>query len=157
MIRKADIQDLTQVQELYEMLFSSMADLEPNYMKEAKQDESFIRSVILGENDFSIFVAEKEGQIQGFAIAQLQNSPPYNCFVQQRCVYLMDLVVNPRIQGKGFGTKLIERVKEWGQENKVDYFELNVLSTNQKAIELYKRMGLEPFSHSMRMRLNRAD
>lgn len=154
MIRKAREEDAVSLSELYRVLFKGMADLEPYYMKEASQDPAFIDSIIQGEHDFVVFVAEDEGQIQGFAIAQLQNSPPYNAFVQERCVYLMDLVVNPITRGKGYGKALMQRVKEWGIENQVSYFELSVLTQNHKAIALYEREGLRPFNQSMRMRLD---
>ncbi|MDM1326699.1 GNAT family N-acetyltransferase [Myroides odoratimimus] len=154
MIRKAHLDDIPAIHKLYSTLFDGMAALEPAYMKVAQQDTAFIESVIKGENDFIIFVAEDDKEVQGFAIAQLQSAPPYNCFVQQRLVYLLDLVVNPDSRGKGYGKKLIQTVKEWGVQNKVDYFELSVLSQNNKAIDLYLREGFETFNISMRMRLD---
>lgn len=154
MIRKAHLEDLPTIQQLYFNLFEIMADIEPQYMKAAKQDETFIKSVIQGENDFTIFIAEEDSQVQGFAIAQLQTAPPYNCYVQQHLIYLMDLVVTPHNRGKGYGKALIQAVKDWGIINKVDYFELNVLAHNKQAIELYLKEGLETFSQSMRMRLD---
>jgi len=154
MIRLAHSNDLAAIQHLYTLLFKGMGEFEPAYMKEAIQDKAFVESVIRGEQDFALFVVEDEGAIQGFALAQLQNSPPYNAFLQQRCVYLMDLVVHPNTRGKGYGKMLIQRVKEWGLENQVDYFELTVLHRNQQAIALYEREGFQPFSQSMRMRLD---
>lgn len=139
MIRKAHINDLPIIHKLYSVLFDTMANLEPDYMKAAKQDEAFVKSVINEENDFTIFVAEDNNQVQGFAIAQLQSAPTYNCFVQQRLVYLMDLVVSPDSRGKGYGKKLIHAVKAWGMEHNVEYVELSVLTQNKKAIELYLR------------------
>ena len=153
MIRKAELRDLPAIEDLYAILFQGMADLEPTYMKAARQDEAFVASVIQEENDFTVFVVEDEGGIQGFAITQLQQSPPYNAFVQQRCVYLMDLVVHPSTRGKGYGKALIQRVKEWGIEKQAAYFELSVLTRNTQAIALYEREGLRPFNQSMRMRL----
>lgn len=155
MIRKATQNDLPAIQNLYSILFQGMAELEPDYMQEAKQDEAFVQSVIREENDFTVFVVEEEAGIQGFAIVQLQHSPPYNSFVQQHCVYLMDLVVNPETRGKGYGKALIQRVKEWGIEKQATYFELSVLTRNTQAIALYEREGLRPFNQSMRMRLDR--
>lgn len=154
MIRKAHLDDISAIHKLYSTLFDRMATLEPAYMKVAQQDTAFIESVIKGENDFIIFVAEDDKEVQGFAIAQLQSTPPYNCFVQQRLVYLMDLVVSPDSRRKGYGKKLIQTVKEWGVQNKVNYFELSVLSQNNKAIDLYLREGFETFNISMRMRLD---
>jgi len=154
MIRKAQQRDLAAIQDLYAILFQGMADLEPHYMKAARQDEDFVKSVIQGENDFTVFVVEEEDVIQGFAIAQLQHSPPYNAFVQEHCVYLMDLVVHPTTRGKGYGKALIQRVKDWGIEKQAAYFELSVLTQNKQAIALYEREGLRAFNQSMRLRLD---
>lgn len=154
MIRKAQTTDLAGIQNLYTLLFQHLETLEPEYLQEATQDEAFIESAIRGENNFTLFVLEEEEVIQGFAMAQLQDSPPYAVFVPQRCVYLMDLVVLPTTRGKGYGTALIEHVKNWGIENQVDYFELTVMHRNQQAIALYEREGFRPFSQSMRMRLD---
>lgn len=154
MIRKATIEDLPSIHNLYKILFDRMAELEPNYMKPAPQDDTFIQRVICEEDNFSIFVAEYNNEVQGFAIAQLQNTPPYNCFVQQRCVYLMDLVVNPNTRSKGLGKELINAVKKWGITYKADYFELSVLSDNNRAIALYEKEGFTTFNQSMRMRLD---
>ncbi|MCC9043213.1 GNAT family N-acetyltransferase [Myroides sp. M-43] len=154
MIRKATIEDLLSIHNLYKILFDRMVELEPNYMKSATQDTTFIKSVIKGENDFTIFIAEDNKEVQGFAIAQLQSAPLYNCFIQQRCIYLMDLIVSPDNQGKGYGKKLIQSIKEWGVQNKVEYFELSVLTENTRAIALYEIEGFTAFNQSMRMRLD---
>ncbi len=154
MIRKAHTADVATLQELYTLLFENLAELEPAYMQQANQEKAFLELAIREENNFALFVLEEENSIQGFAIAQLQDSPPYNAFVPQRCVYLMDLVVHPTTRGKGYGTALIEHVKNWGIENQVDYFELTVMHRNQQAIALYEREGFRPFSQSMRMRLD---
>ncbi|MBB1137898.1 GNAT family N-acetyltransferase [Myroides sp. WP-1] len=153
MIRKATLRDLSSIQNLYTILFERMAELEPNYMQKANQDEAFVTLAIRGEDNFTVFVIEDEGGIQGFALTQLQQSPPYNAFVQQSCMYLLDLVVHPSTRGKGYGKALIQRVKNWGIEKEAAYFELTVLTQNTQAIQLYEREGLRPFSQSMRMRL----
>lgn len=154
MIRKANLNDLPVIHRLYSILFDGMKELEPDYMKSAIQDDDFIKSVIREENNFTIFVAEDKNEVHGFAIAQIQSAPPYNCFVQQQCVYLMDLVVNPNNRGKGVGKALIQAVKDWGIVHKVDYFELAVLTQNTRAIALYEKEGFKSFNQSMRMRLD---
>lgn len=153
MVRKAQIADLTALFNLYNHLFQLMEEMEPHYMKTPEGEELFLISVLSGENNLIAFVYEEEEEILGFVIANLRESPEYSNFIPQQAVYLVDIVVDEQHRGKGVGTALIDRVKEWGVENEVDYFELTVLSANKAAIKLYKREGLTPFSVNMRMKM----
>lgn len=152
MIRPAQQKDISQINDLYFTLFEQMQKYEPDYMKSAYQDEGFLRSVVQQESNFIVFVNETESEINGFVIAQLQESPKYNCFVAQRCVYLMDIVVSPQKRGLGIGKSLIEKIELWGKQHDADYIELHVLASNTSAIKLYSREGYTPFSQSMRKR-----
>lgn len=154
MIRKAHLSDLEAIHQLYIVLFEGMANLVPDYLKPAEQERDFLLSVLRGENDMMVFVVEEEADIKGFAIAQLQNTPPYTCMVQQRSVYLIDLVVDPRSRSKGYGKQLLDAVKEWGTSRQVSFMELSVLAKNTKAVELYEREGFEAYDFSMRIRLD---
>ncbi|MDR2284951.1 MAG: GNAT family N-acetyltransferase [Sphingobacterium sp.] len=150
-IRKAELIDLPALDGLYLSLFKQMAIYEPNYMNAARQDEVFIKKIIAGEDNFIGFVYEEEEIVCGLAVAQIQSTDPYNCLKPLRCVYLMDIIVVEEMQGKGIGKALLQRVKDWGKSNQVNYFELTVLAGNIAAIALYQREGLMPFSMSMRM------
>lgn len=153
MIREVRLDDIDRVNELYRTLFEHMQTLEPDYMTISDQDPLFLQSVISQENDFIGFVYQDDDQIQGLIVAQVQTTPPYKCFVPQRCVYLMDIIVAPDQRRRGIGKLLIDEVKQWASEHGVDYLELNVLSSNEEALSLYEREGFRSFSKSMRMRL----
>ncbi|MEC0127165.1 GNAT family N-acetyltransferase [Paenibacillus pabuli] len=45
--------------------------------------------------------------------------------------------------GYGMGKKLLETSMNWADTNGIKKMTLNVLGTNEKAMELYKRMGFE--------------
>ncbi|MGC5776565.1 GNAT family N-acetyltransferase [Paenibacillus pabuli] len=45
--------------------------------------------------------------------------------------------------GYGMGKKLLETSMNWADTNGIEKMTLNVLGTNDKAMELYKRMGFE--------------
>ncbi len=94
-----------------------------------------------------------DGEVKGIVITQLQEIPPYNCFVPLKCMYLMDIVVDMDMRGIGIGKALIDRVKMWAKENEADYLELSVLSKNTSAIALYLRERFEPHSLSMRLKI----
>ncbi|MCY4778070.1 GNAT family N-acetyltransferase [Sphingobacterium sp. UT-1RO-CII-1] len=153
MVRKAQISDLTALFKLYNTLFQLMEKMEPNYMKTPEEEELFLISVLTEENNLIAFVYEEHENILGFVIANLRDSPEYSNYIPQKAVYLVDIVVDENSRDQGIGKALIDRVKEWGTENAVDYFELTVLSANQAAIRLYEREGLIPFSVNMRMKM----
>ncbi|MBC8947792.1 GNAT family N-acetyltransferase [Xenorhabdus sp. TS4] len=80
-IRTATMQDIEDILSLYSVLFSEMAALQPDRMQAAEQDRNFIASNI-NNDKFHLLVAEDEnGSIRGFAIAQEQKTPPFNCLV----------------------------------------------------------------------------
>ncbi|MGE8293878.1 MAG: N-acetyltransferase family protein [Sphingobacterium sp.] len=152
-IRKAVQTDLPKIKNLYFQLFEEMAHHEPDYMQTADQDESFLQRVIAGEDQFTAFVYGADDEVKGIAITQLQESPPYSCFVPLKCMYLMDIVVDTDMRGMGIGKALIDRVKTWAKENEADYVELSVLSKNAYAAALYLHEGFEPYSLSMRLKI----
>ena len=65
----------------------------------------------------------------------------------------MDLVVDVDFRGQGIGKQLIESVKNWTLERNLEYIELNVLSENKKAINLYKKINFKEKMKTMRMKL----
>lgn len=143
--------DIPAVARLYRQLFEHVAELEPAYLQASEQDEKFLLQVCNGENGFVGYVAEVNGTIAGFAIAQQQASPPYACFRPLKSVYLMDMGVEQAFRGQGIGASLIAAVKAWASEQKADYLELTVHDANFKAARLYQREGFAPYSTSMRM------
>lgn len=152
-IRKATSADLPQIKALYSLLFEQLANYEPDYLQPALQDEAFLQQVVAAADNFVAFIYTIDGEAKGFAIAKLEESPPYNCFVPLKCMYLMDIVVDQNMRGKGIGKALIDRIKQWAKEQEADYLELSVLAKNTLAEALYMREGFETFSKSMRMKI----
>ena len=150
-IRKANINDLDEIRDLYNILFSDMAKLQPEYFKEAKQDDEFIKMIL--DNEDSDILIVQDTKIIGLALVQKQKTPPYNCLVEHHYTYLMDLVVAPDFRRKGIGRMLINKVKKWALDKKSEYIELGALSENEKAIALYKTMHFEEKMKTMRMKL----
>lgn len=72
-----------------------------------------------------------------------QETPPYNCFINQRYVYLLDLIVINIHRGNGIGSELLRKVKEWEKVRNLDYVELNVLPENSEVIKLYEKKDLK--------------
>lgn len=149
-IELACINDLNDIKKLYEILFLDMSKLQPEYCREANQDEGFLKTIIESDKD-DILIVKENHQVLGFALVQQQNTPPFNCFVPHKYAYLMDIVVAPDQRGRGIGRQLINAVKSWAKARKVEYIELGVLTQNENAIKLYESMEFVECRKTMRM------
>lgn len=145
-IRNACQGDLDAILELYTALFAEMAALQPAYWRAAGASRAFLTEFMAGEQN-TLLVAEKEGVLLGFVLANEQNTPPYDCIVPHRYAYLMDMAVRPDTRSQGVGAALIGAVKAWAKGRGLGYVELNVLEENTRAAALYHREG---FAGAMR-------
>ena len=81
-------------------------------------------------------VAEYEKQIVGHAFLEA-----FHLRLLSH-VALLTIAVHKGWQEKGIGTKLMEKLIEWAKNSDtIEKIELNVRSTNKRAIALYKKMG----------------
>lgn len=147
-IRPAALNDTDRIAELYQQLFTLMADYQPDRWRPAQQDRGFIENAVTDEK-FCLLVAETEGHIAGFAFAQTQVTSPYTCVVPRRFGYIFDIVVDPAVRGQGTGKKLLDAVKDWSKAQGHTYLELSVLPENTGAMRLYEREGYQPVIHTL--------
>jgi GNAT superfamily N-acetyltransferase len=80
------------------------------------------------------FVAEVDGQVEGFAMYYVR----YSTWKGQR-MYLEDLVVTEKMRGKRLGKMLFERLIEEAKEKKFKGIVWQVLDWNEPAIKFYKK------------------
>ena len=86
-----------------------------------------------------IVVAEDEDGILGFAATENGDN------------HVTDLWVSPSRQGKGIGSKLMARMEERARRRGYDSVELEVLTSNTRALSLYKYLGYRVTKRGMRM------
>lgn len=80
------------------------------------------------------FVAEVDGEVEGFAIYYIR----YSTWKGQR-MYLEDLVVTERMRGKKLGKLLFDRLIEEAKEKQFKGLVWQVLDWNEPAINFYKK------------------
>jgi len=80
------------------------------------------------------FVAEEDGNVEGFALYYIR----YSTWKGQR-MYLEDLVVTEKMRGRGLGKLLFDRLIEEVKDKKFSGMVWQVLDWNETAINFYKK------------------
>ena len=128
-IRKTEPKDYPAVLELIKelALFERAPEKVTNSVELMQEENQYFHSI----------VAEKEdGEIAGMAIYFFA----YYTWVG-KSLYLDDIVVKEKYRGNKIGTKLLDRVIEFGKQNNCKRIRWQVLDWNVDAIEFYKKYG----------------
>ncbi|MGE5355549.1 MAG: N-acetyltransferase family protein [Deltaproteobacteria bacterium] len=128
-IRKTEPKDYPAVLELIKelALFERAPEKVTNTVELMQEENHYFQSL----------VAEKEdGEIVGMAIYFFA----YYTWVG-KSLYLDDIVVKEKYRGNKIGTKLLDKVIEFGNENNCKRIRWQVLDWNTDAIEFYKKYG----------------
>lgn len=77
---------------------------------------------------------EKHGNRIGFGSFYCNDNNNYIAFLTR-------IAVLPQYEGKGYGTQLLKRIEEIAFEAGMKYMRLEVNKTNERAMNLYNKMG----------------
>ena len=105
---------------------------------EELRDEDFKQKIVaLSQSETGLYVvAEQDGTLVGHAILD-----PLKLAVTAHVVVLT-IAIHEGYQGRGFGRKLMAHLISWARANpKIEKFELQVRSSNERAVSLYKSLG----------------
>ena len=94
-----------------------------------------------------ILVAEREGEIVGFAGAVRWSPPPVFSYTKE--VFVEDFFVRPEHRRQGVGRQLYEAIVEWGASWGAQRVRLSVLSRNDAAQAFWRAVGLADLSLTM--------
>jgi len=151
-INMATLNEVPQIEILYQELFTEMSKLQPKYLQPAKQDVAFIRNTI-NNQESDILLATLHNEIVGFLLIQEMTTPPFSCIVRHKYAFIIDIIVGRQYQSQGIGSALLSEAKKWAEIRQLDYLELNVLAENVGAITLYEKQGYRDMNHTMRFEL----
>lgn len=128
-IRKTEPKDYPAVLELIKelALFERAPEKVTNTVGLMQTEDQYFHSIVAETND---------GEIAGMAIYFFA----YYTWVG-KSLYLDDIVVKEKYRGNKIGTKLLDRVIEFGKENNCKRIRWQVLDWNADAIEFYKKYG----------------
>ncbi|MDR0194111.1 MAG: GNAT family N-acetyltransferase [Myroides sp.] len=151
-IRPAILEDIPQLQLLYQKQFVVMQEYQPEYFKADLPAIDFLEETIQSDK-WDFLVAVDKDQLIGMVALFIEHTLPYECFVQHRYLNFADIYVEPAYRSLGIGKQLIDAVKQWAKDKKVDYIELLVVEQNKRAYDLYLKEHFEPVHTVMRYKI----
>jgi ribosomal protein S18 acetylase RimI-like enzyme len=107
----------------------AIAELSSHYFPLARIDEGEVRRRV--SKGFVYFVAELKGKPVGFVDVK----------VRERSVYICGIAVDPRYEGRGIGSALLERAGKLAGSRGRPALMLTVKEGNAKALKFYMRHG----------------
>jgi len=97
-----------------------------------------LRDAMFGERSFVHgLIAEEESEAIGYAIFY----PHYATFRGQRGIYLEDIYISEKHQGRGIGEAMIRQIARTAREQGCERIDFQVLEWNTPAIGFYERLG----------------
>lgn len=129
MIRNAERQDAKAIHGLIVEL--AIYEKEPDAVSNTVDQ---LEKHLFDEKVCSAIVAEKDGQVIGFALYYTSYST-----WKGKCLYLEDFYVQPNHRKTGTGSALFEEVIKRAKEMKAARMDWQVLEWNQLAIDFYKK------------------
>ena len=132
MIRKADTDDIKQLIGLLGQLFV----IEKDFIIDAVRQRRGLLLLLESERS-EILVAEHNDRVVGMIVGQLLVSTSEGAF----SLLVEDLVVDRAFRGRGFGSRLLQLIAEWGYHRGADRMQLLADKQNGSALEFYRRQG----------------
>ena len=151
-VRLATASDIATISHLYNEFFKYNNSMQPAFCVAAKEGGQYPKNVIDGATG-DILVAEVENEIIGFIHVEEDKTPPYPSVAQHRFACIVDFYVIPDHRRRGVGKALLENVKEWAINRKLDYLELFVLEENEIGQRFYEKEDFKTASRTMRFML----
>ncbi len=136
LIREAEPEDAGRVDQLLTELIHDEAQYDKNLDHTCMITDNYSNRI--GLDGHQLFVAEKEGKIIGYLYGFLYHVP--NIWLNP--VAILDaLYVDKNYRRQGVATRLVSKFKEFAKASGAYRMELKVVSENEEAVELYKKLA----------------
>ncbi|WP_339275756.1 GNAT family N-acetyltransferase [Paenibacillus sp. FSL W8-0426] len=152
LIRRARVKDYIGISALMDELHEQHVQGRPDIYRAIKPRlEGAEYEEWLETDNRYLFVAEdlEAGKIVGFASAQWQQIRNLNVLLDRDMLYINEVVVDRKWQGKGVGQRIMTELIELGKELQADSVELTVSSFNEGAQAFYEKLGFAVRSSRM--------
>lgn len=156
-IREAKPEDLDQLTQYGIDLLMQHAEFDSYFTPIEKVDKIyriFLEGCLSSDNKL-LLVAEKEGQLAGYAAGEIQTRSPV--FKVAQSGYINDVFVKQEFRKLGIATKFLKNLKQWFQANHIEHVELSVLTKNEIGIKTWRKFGFEAYELKKRVRMGDFD
>ena len=126
--RKAESSDSPRIAELFEEMLRTIY-----HTNDVKGYEDGYLDRFFSEGSDLIYVAERGKVVVAFLSVEVYSEDGY--------IYLDDFSVTAECRNKGIGTKLISLAEAYSESIGISAIVLHVEKTNEKAYQLYKKLG----------------
>lgn len=141
-IRNAQIEDINKISKL--ML--QVAEIHSNARKDIFKEKSIeeIKAEVNNRinNKENILVAEEDNNIYGVIIYKIKEVKEHINLKDRTTLWIDELVVDEKARKMGIGKNLFSEVKRIAKEKNYDEVELNCWNFNERAIQFYKKCGM---------------
>lgn len=150
-IRRAKLDDIHDIIELYKKLSDCMIELQQKYMDMPQEDFGYynednlkyFQNVLVSNSDV-IFVAEIKEEVVGFIQASIHEKD-FDFHLEQYC-YIPYYYVEELYRNYSLNLKLYKEAERWALEKKLRYICSDVDGGNEISLNLQKKFcGMKPF------------
>ncbi len=141
-VRPASVGDEEALARLNAVVQQIHSDVVPEWFKppDIEAVTTYFREV-LRSHSFRVFIAEADGGIRGYALAQIHRQPETAFTYAGLVVELDQIVVDPEYRGRGLGGALIDHVKTLASQVGAKRLQLVVWNFNTKARQVFEHAG----------------
>ena len=148
-IRKAESQDIPQIETLLYQVHKVHADKRPDlFIPGMKKYTAEELQEIIADDTRPVYVAEEDNRIFGYAFCILQQQTAAS-MTKIRTLYIDDLCVDENIRGKHVGSQLYQHVLTAARQMGCYNVTLNVWECNPTARKFYDKCGLSVLKTGM--------
>lgn len=143
-IRRAAESDMDVINKLLYQVLKVHSDARPDLFKAGTKkykDEEL--KAIIADDLRPIFVAEKGGEVVGYAFCIHQQYIDNNNMTDIKTLYIDDLCVDETARNAHVGRQLYEYVLDFAKEQGYYNVTLNVWAGNVNAVKFYEKLGLK--------------
>ena len=152
MIRPATLNDLEQINVIRKQVNDLHVNGEPEIFKSGfPKDMQDYAKTFIDSDTKQLFVAENNGVVCAFAMAEIVVKPETPYTFEQKYVDIKELGTDENCQGKGYGKQLINAVKEYAKQHNIKRVQLNVWTFNEGALKFYDKTGFNTYRKYLRL------
>ncbi len=108
----------------------------------------------LADPNTFIFLGELDGQAIGYIYAEIWDQLETSWRYAARSLYIHHITIKPEYQSMGFGTKLMDAVKNLAREKGISTIALDVWSFNAKAHAFFASQGFSNYNERMWLKID---